>query len=131
MLTVPPPQFRKRRGRRKVRFTPPPGAALVLVHASFAPSAMALTLDFDRPIDIDAIDGAQIFVNDGDFHNASFNAAGGILSFGAAHVVLQLSIVGPYAAGGVQLSASPSNGIMAVDDAGTWPGITDLALPFP
>ncbi len=32
---------------------------------------------------------------------------------------------------GVLLNASGSTGIVAVDDGGTWAGVTDQTLPFP
>jgi hypothetical protein len=114
--------------KRKKRLAP---AALVLTQASYSPSPMVLWLYFDREIDVSAIDGTRIFVNDGDFNLMKFDASGGVLSHGPNVVSLQLVALEPYDLGPVRLSASASNGIVAVDDGGTWPGVEGLALPFP
>jgi len=35
------------------------------------------------------------------------------------------------ASGALRISATAASGIVAVDDGGTWAGVTDLGLPFP
>jgi hypothetical protein len=37
----------------------------------------------------------------------------------------------PATGSGVHLTATEGNGIVAVDDAAPWPGVTNLSLPFP
>jgi hypothetical protein len=42
-----------------------------------------------------------------------------------------LESVGSYFESDQHMSATPTTGIVAVDDGGTWEGCTDLPLPFP
>ena len=118
----------KRRVGRKSRSAP---ATLVLVHATYSPSPMILWLYFDRPIDVSAIDGSQIFLDDGDYNEAKFDASGGVVAHSATIVQLQLVVLESYTLGPVRLSASARNGVVAVNDGGIWPGVQHLALPFP
>jgi hypothetical protein len=108
-----------------------PGVELVLTQASYSPSPKVLWLYFDREIDVSAIDGEQIIVNDGDLRLSRMNASGGVLSQGPMVVSLQLVEIEPFDAGGIRLTATASNGIVAVDDGGVWPGVESLNLPYP
>ena len=129
MLLPPYPlKFRKRPAKPKPRKAPP---ALVLTQASYSPSPMILILHFDREIDVSEIDGSQFFVNDGDFQLARFDASGGVIAHSGAVVQLQLVLLEPFEAGAVRLTATASNGIVAVNDGGTWAGVESLGLPFP
>ncbi|HEV7298269.1 MAG TPA: hypothetical protein VGN72_02820, partial [Tepidisphaeraceae bacterium] len=64
---IPGPQrkWRKRPIETKRTPTPPPPAPLTLVSAVYDGEVdLVLTLTFSRAIDVDAIDGAAIIVND-------------------------------------------------------------------
>jgi hypothetical protein len=127
LLPFAPLVFRKRPPRPKPRKP----AALVLTQASYSPSPKVLWLYFDREIDVTAIDGEQIFVNDGDLRLVRMNASGGVLSQGPMVVSLQLVEIEPFEAGGIRLTATAGNGIVAVNDQGAWAGCEHLGLPFP
>jgi hypothetical protein len=46
-------------------------------------------------------------------------------------VQLVLIDIGFYSTPNMLLSATGTSGIKAVDDGGTWAGVTDLVLPYP
>jgi hypothetical protein len=142
MLQILIPQFRRRRGRgrgRKPQSTPapppPPPAPLILQSASYSPDGgpggeAMLTLSFDRAIDISAFDGAAVGAKDGIVNNIQY--AGIIASLlGPSTVGITLQWASPYFESEQTMSAAPTTGIVAVDDGGTWEGVTDLPLPFP
>ena len=117
------------RVRRKRRTAPsaPPGVALVLTSAEYH-SGMDVTLTFDRAIDVSAFDPSQITMVD---HFPGKTYTGGEISLMDVNVArIFLVETGPYAGSAYQLTASASTGIVAVDDGGTWAGVTDLNLPF-
>ena len=65
LIPAPPLYPRKRKPRPKAQPTPPaPPVALVLVSAVYEGGA-AVTLTFDRPIDIAGLDGSSVIVDDG------------------------------------------------------------------
>ncbi|MDQ3440502.1 MAG: hypothetical protein M3478_09155 [Planctomycetota bacterium] len=127
----------KRRVRRKRKqdatsSSPVPPAALVLVAATFtAGDPSSLTLTFDRAIDIDALDGSVVLVRDGAQTEILWDATGGAVLTGPATMEITLTPVEGDSAPGTVLTAGPGNGIVAVDDGGTWGGVSELALPFP
>ena len=135
MLTARPPQdYRHRKQRRKGRShaEPPPPAALTLVSAGYDPGEVLLTLTFDRAIDIASINASVIHVNDDSYALLLLAGDPGAVSLlDPATVQLGLIDAGASTPGPITLSAAGSNGIIAVDDGGTWPGATDLVLPFP
>ncbi|HEY8668094.1 MAG TPA: hypothetical protein VIL86_15710, partial [Tepidisphaeraceae bacterium] len=130
MLTIPAPFFRKPRSRRGGASTPPPappGVALVLTTAEYH-SGMDVTLTFDRAIDISAFDPTQLTMVD---HFPGKTYSGDSISLMDVNVArIFLVETGPYAGLAYQLTASADTGIVAVDDGGTWAGVTDLNLPF-
>jgi hypothetical protein len=46
-------------------------------------------------------------------------------------VQFSLNRIGSASESGEHLFASATSGIVAVNDGGTWAGVTDLALPYP
>jgi hypothetical protein len=132
MLTYPPAQFRKRRGRLKQAAPPaPPAAALVLVEASFDEGGPSLRLGFDRAIDIDGLVGAQIVVEAGNVTGTRYEALGTATMDGTSAVIIGLLEIGPSISEDTVLSAGAGNGIVAIDDGGLWSGASELVLPYP
>ena len=137
MLLPSAPQFRRRRGRAKAQPgagpTPPPPVALVLVSATYQTfDDPMLFLVFDRAIDIAGFEGSGILVDDGQFRLTLYDALGGLTLDDPQTLRIELTTVGASTvAGEVLLSAAADNGIVAVDDGGTWAGVSDLELPFP
>ncbi len=130
MLKIPPSLFREQRGRPlRKRPPPPPPVALTLVAATYETGA-AVTLTFDRAISIAGFDGSFVTVRD-EAEAMLFDATGGAELIGPAVVRLTLVPVEGDSSVGVTLAASPDTGIVAVDDGGTWGGVSDLQLPFP
>jgi hypothetical protein len=134
MIIVPPIPFLRRRSRRAaVQPGPPPPVALTLVSATYQTfDDPFLTLTFDRAIDIAGFEGSGILVDDGQFRMTLFDALGALTLEDPQTLRIELTTVGPStAAGEVLLTAGANNGIVAVDDGGTWAGVSNLALPFP
>ncbi len=132
MLKPTAPPFRKRRKpAEKKRPAPAPAATLTLVEAAYDEVAQTIRLTFDRAIDIAGLDGTQIVVDDGAITGTRYEAVGTATLDGPAAVVIGLLELGPSEDPGTLLSAGAGTGIVAVDDGGTWSGVTDVALPFP
>jgi hypothetical protein len=137
MLLPATPQFRRKRGgpKKSAAAPAPPPAPLVLQSASYngsgGPSGEALLiLTFDRPVDIAAFSGPGIGARDGIINNQQYAGLSATL-VGPATVEIMLTEVSPYFESEQTMSATPTTGIVAVDDGGTWEGCTDLPLPFP
>ena len=107
-----------------------PPVALTLISANYVTGA-SFTLVFDRPIDISAIDGTAIFVDDGQTTHQRFNGTGGAVLVAPTAVRFTPYRVTSATGTGTTLTATASTGIVAVNDGGTWAGATALALPFP
>jgi hypothetical protein len=121
-----PAKRRVRRKRRRVR------SELMLLEAMYPIEIEgAMRLRFDREIDIAAFDGSQIIVKDGVNQGSVLNATGPVVLSDPQTAELYLVITGPYAEANVLLSATGASGIVAADDGGKWPGVTDAPLPFP
>ncbi len=131
MLVPPPVPYRRRRGRVKPAPVPPPGAPLMLVSGDYNENDETLTLQFDRAINIAALNGTAITVRDGSTDNTTYNGAGAVSMLDPKTIYLTLVPVGPYDVPGVTMTATGQSGIVAVNDGGTWAGATNLALPFP
>ena len=130
MLVIPPSEFRKRRGRPKRSAPATQPVALVLVSATLDLSGPSVTLAFDRAIDIAGIVPAQVLVDDAVTAGYRFAGSGTVVLVNAVTVQVELVDVGPSVQPGVHLDASAGTGIVAVDDGGTWGGVTNLELPF-
>ncbi|HEV7297912.1 MAG TPA: hypothetical protein VGN72_00990 [Tepidisphaeraceae bacterium] len=128
------PMKRKRnRKRRDTTASPPapPVEPLTLVSAVYDGDVeLVLTLTFSRAIDVDAIDGAAIIVNDPGAMLDRLIGTGGATLEGPATVRIGLVTQSvPPVPGPVTLTAGADNGIVAVD-GGAWAGVTAVVLPF-
>ena len=130
MLIVPLIPFRRRRRRAAAAAPPAPPAALVLVAAIYDAGA-AVTLTFDRAIDIAGLDGSVIIVEDGVHAEYRYAGTVGATLLSPATVQIELAGVEEFVGPGIQLDAGAANGIVAVDDGGAWGGASDVELPFP
>ncbi len=101
----------------------------VLTSATYETDA-AVTLTFDRPVDISGILASFIVVDDGQFTNTRYEGGGAELA-GAASVWIELVPIGAASGGTVRLMAGAGNGIVATADGAAWAGVSDVALPFP
>jgi hypothetical protein len=123
------PAKRKGRGRASEATAKRPPAPLTLVSASFDPDGPEVYLTFDRPIDISGlVVGGFGVVDEPDGHALIGFLAPILIAPNQVQVLMQIvaSASGP----DVLLTASAGNGIVAVDDGGTWAGASDLVLPF-
>jgi hypothetical protein len=131
MIIVPLIPFRRRRKPGGATQAPP--AALVLVAASYDEIEGLLLLTFDRAVSVDGfVGGAAIVVRDGAFNLTAYQAAADGASVEAPdQVLIVLTPTGAASGGDVEMTATAASGIVAVDDGGTWAGVTGLLLPFP
>lgn len=118
-----------RRRRQDVSSSPAP-AGLVLVAAEFNYTTGSTALTFDRDIDIAGIVVADVSVNDGP-DSIRYVGSGTATLATPAKVVIGLVEDGGQGSPLVTLTAGAQNGIVAVDDGGTWAGVMGVELPFP
>jgi hypothetical protein len=106
--------------------------ALTLVQATYPVEGVtgAIDLKFDRAIDIGALDGTQVIVKDG-IILGSVNDIEFAELLDEQTVRMYLQGLADYSEPNQLLDASSTTGIVAVDDGGTWAGVTELALPWP
>ena len=132
MLLFPSARFQKRHAN--VQRTPPapptPPQTLVLVSAYYDESEAVLTLAFDRAVDASGLVAGQIAVDDGSFNSHTYAGSGAAVVVSPTAIQISLAITGSAAAGPVTMDASALTGLTAVDDGGTWAGVTELGLPF-
>lgn len=127
MIIVPNIPFR---GRKQSSVTKAPPAALVLVAASIDDDVSFVTMQFDRDIDISAMDVTAIQV--GTITTGGLYQGDGSPSLVDAKTVqVPLTGIGEYPYTNVMLFADAANGITAVDDGGTWAGTGGTGLPYP
>jgi hypothetical protein len=121
---------RVHRKRRSSVMTPAPLQTLVLVSASYDENVPMVFLTFDRPVNALAMAVGAVTVNDGSINSGIYGGVGapGVESPTVISVVLEYLADAPV--GPVTLSATALSGIVAVDDGGTWAGVSELGLPF-
>ena len=103
---------------------------LTLVAAEFG-EATWVRLTFDRPINIAALVGPQVTIDDAPITEFRWAGTATATLLGPAIVRIDVALAGPASGPGTTLTASAATGIVAVDDGGTWAGVSDLPLPFP
>ena len=131
-MLFPTPPLRKRSGRIKSKPNAArPAVPVVLTAAVYDSDELLLVLTFDRAVDVSGIVGAAILVDDQQHNDATFAATGAVEQVSEAVVQIGLELVGDSTGVGVHLDAAAGNGIVAVNDGGTWAGASDLVLPFP
>jgi Ni,Fe-hydrogenase I small subunit len=108
-----------------------PVAPLTLVSAAYDNDSVTLTLTFDRAIDIAGIVvGEDVIVDDGAITGSVYEADGATL-VGPESVRFTLTGIGDSTSSITTLTATSATGIVAVDNGGTWGGVTALELPWP
>ncbi len=134
MLTIPRTKYPRRlhdRLRPRASATPTPvPVALNLVAAEYEDS-LWIRLTFDRPIDIAALVGNAIIVDDGAISGVQWEAQGTATLLTPVTVQIGLLDITSWSSPDVRLNAGATTGIVAVNDGGTWAGATNLLLPFP
>jgi hypothetical protein len=130
-MFVPGPPVGRRRRRRAGAAATPPAAQLALVAATYDKDTPSVDLEFDRAIDIGAMDVAQVIVDDDTFTGARLVGFETAVLVNATTVRVPLNPVGGVEQPDVFLTVGAGNGIVAVDDGGTWAGVTNEPLPFP
>jgi hypothetical protein len=90
-----------------------------------------LTLMFDRAISLDGVNGSQISVEDGQHRNRKYLCTGVHSIVNDAWAVFDLVDNGAFAPDDLDVSATETNGIVALDDGGAWEGVLNLPLPYP
>ena len=104
----------------------------MLVSATYVPGGPPmLVLTFDRAIDLSAFDGSAVTVRDGEGSGWLWQATLGWEMLDPTSVQFALDFVEEASGPGVILNATSASGIVAVDDGGTWGGVTAVELPFP
>src|SRR3954471_8680983 len=122
-MLLPAPPLKPRKHPPKPNPTPAaPPAALTLVAATYFsdPEPARLRLQFDRAIDVSAMDGHAIVVQDGNDLARRFFASGPVVMLGPATVEINLVSAGGWGDEGIFLVATASNGIVAVGDGAEW-----------
>jgi len=129
MIIVPLIPFRRRRKAGGAVQAPP--AALTLVSASFDLDDFSVLLAFDRAVDAAGLAASAITVDDGAFAAGLFVGSGPATVINPTTIKVFLEEIGGPTVPDVELSATAATGIVAVDDGGTWGGVTGLVLPYP
>ena len=118
---------------RRAPFPLGPETQLVLTAAAFnyvGPGG-ALTLVFDRAIDLAAFVPAAITVQDPSGSGLGFAGTGVVDTPNPLTVVVEMGSTGTATGTLDVVTATAGTGIVAVDDGAPWAGVTDLGLPFP
>ena len=98
--------------------------------AAYDPGGPAVTLTFDRAVDVSAFSGGDVLVDDATFNGMRYT--GEVAEDDGPGVVrVLLTDVGDDLGAGVTLTATAATGIVAAGDGAAWAGVTDLELPFP
>jgi hypothetical protein len=129
MLIIPPPKPVKKQPKiRPPTVVPiPAGAPVTLVGATYNSEELNLILEFDRAIDMSGFDPSQVAVRDGPTNSRMYTAVSpGQLD--PSTIAVSLTDAGPFVAEDVTLWATATTGIVAVDDGGTWPGVSGFVL---
>jgi hypothetical protein len=116
--------------RPRVQAPTAPPQTLVLVSASYDESVPAVFLTFDRAVDASAFVASQIIVNDGSIAPGIWGGVGAAGILGPTQIAVSLERLGDAPLGPVTLTATALTGLTAVDDGGTWAGVSELGLPF-
>ena len=127
ILHTPTPARIFRKPQPKATAAPP--APLTLVSASFDPDGPEVYLTFDREIDTTGLVVGAFVVDDGpDGHQlVGFEEP---VFVSPTEVSVLMHITGSASGDDVVLNVAAGNGIVAVDDGGTWAGVSGVVLPF-
>jgi hypothetical protein len=125
-----PFRHRAREHASTAEATPPP-VALTLGGATYDTDDFSVVLTFDRAVDASGLNAAAVTLEDGEFAAGSFVGSGPATVIGPTTIRVFLEEIGGPSVPDVELTATAMTGIVAVDDGGTWEGVTGLVLPFP
>lgn len=89
----------------------------------------AVDLGFDRGLNISAIIPAA-FILDDDTSGNRWRGTAFSDAFPNAFR-MNMEVIGPAQGTGVTLNVSAGNGVVSQADGTPWPGVTNLALPYP
>ena len=109
---------------------PPPPVALTLVSATYDVGIPSVRLTFDRAISLAGFNGTAVVVDDAADSGNQYQGTGGAFLVTPTTVEIFLVDPTPATGTGTTLTVTAANGIVAVDDGGTWAGAEDLSLPF-
>jgi hypothetical protein len=110
--------------------SPPIAQALVLTAATFDATGPNVLMTFDRAVDAAGMDVGQVRLFDGVTTFRNYVGQGVMTQASPESVRVSLMELGATGAGDVTLTVLDENGIVAVDDGGTWEGVNELPLPF-
>ncbi len=111
---------------------PPPPVPPVLSEASFDPETLLLTMTFDRAVNLDGLDPAQIIVDAAPLTGEAYQGSGPVEVLSPTQFTLGMSDAGSSGGMAILLLASATTGIVAVDDGGVWEGTgSGVELPYP
>ena len=130
-ILVPPIPFLRRRRRVPSAAAPPTPAALVLAAAVYDKDAPFVDLAFDRAIDISALNSAVFVVDDDTFTGSRRVGFETPVLVAATTVRVPLNPIDGAMHPDIHLTTTGGTGIVAVDDGGTWGGVSGVFLPFP
>jgi hypothetical protein len=133
MLVIPPTKNPRRippKAEPTLKPPTPPPAPLVFVSGIVDPGSYAVFLSFDRPIDIADVDVTQ-FTLDLAAGGLALVGSGAASYNGSNGIRVPMVVSGSYGGSDNRVSAAAGNGIVAVDDGGTWAGCSDVELPYP
>ena len=91
----------------------------------------ALRLQFDRAINLDGFNPSQITLQDPNNTGFAFAGTGVVDTPDPQTVVVEMGQTGSSIGSLDVMSATGATGIVAVDDGASWPGVTNLGLPYP
>jgi hypothetical protein len=117
-----------RRPRTPTPSAPP--ATLVLVSANYDETVPVLTLIFDRAIDASRFVAGQVIVNDGSLNMGVYGGVGPATVDARTRISVALTRLADAPLAPATLTATALTGLTAVDDGGTWAGVSDVGLPF-
>jgi hypothetical protein len=89
-----------------------------------------LSLVFDRAIDASLFVAAQVIVSDGSFNMSVYGGVGPAIVEAPERISVALVRLSDAPLAPTTLTASALTGLTAVDDGGTWAGVSELGLPF-
>ena len=130
MISPSVSKFRKAHRAPRPKRVPTPRATLTLVSANYDDTVPLLSLVFDRAIDASAFVAAQVIVSDGSINMSLYGGVGPAIVEAPERISVALERLGATPLAPTTLTASAITGITAVDDGGSWAGVSDVGLPF-
>jgi hypothetical protein len=102
----------------------------MLVSANYDETVPILSLVFDREIDASGFVASQVVVHDGSINMGVYGGVGPAIIEAPSRFSVALTRLADAPLAPTTLSATALTGLVAVDDGGTWAGVSDVGLPF-